>query len=109
MSTTYPQTTEHTLLLANVSADQLAQQHIKPRPLGDDEYIATLSTTSPGAPSYVIGQRVAGKAYDRIVMNYGSVAKPQKRVWQLSADRGAQVDYRIFDDSLSSGFLSVDR
>ncbi|RLQ81430.1 hypothetical protein D9V28_13835 [Mycetocola zhadangensis] len=101
--------TEETLLLGNISTDQLTQQHITPPALTDAEYVATLSTTSPGAPSYVIGQRVSGKPYDQIILSYGPTQKPWQRVWRLSADRGAHVDYQIVHDTSSTGFASVER
>ena len=109
MSVTYPQMTEETLLLGNISTDQVSQQHVAPPALGTGEYVATLSTSSPGAPSYVIGQRVSGKPYDRIILNYGPTQKPWQRVWRLSADRGTQVDYQIVHDTSSTGFASVER
>lgn len=109
MSNTYPHMTEATLLLGNISAENISQQHVTPPALSDGEYIATLSTSSPGAPGYVIGQRVSGKPYDRIVLNYGPAEKQWQRVWRLAADRGAQVNYQIMHDTSSTGFASAQR
>lgn len=109
MSRIRPQQNEATLLLGNISADHPAQQHVTPPTLGDGEYIATLSTSSPGAPSYVIGQRVSGQAYDRIIMSYGPAQAPWQRVWRLSADRGTQVDYQLLHDTSSTGFATAER
>lgn len=109
MQNTYPQTIEATLLVGNISADNLSQQHVTPPELGNDEYVASLCTSSPGAPSYVIGQRVSGKPYDRIIMNYGLTHRPWQQTWRLSADRGSQVDYQILHDPSSTGFASVER
>lgn len=109
MSRSYPQMTEATLLLGNISAEHVSQQHVTPPALNDDEYIATLSTSSPGAPGYVVGRRVQGKAYDRIVMNYGPADKPWQRTWQLDADRGARVNYQILDDTSSTEFATAER
>ncbi|MFU8945733.1 hypothetical protein ACLRGF_03275 [Mycetocola zhadangensis] len=109
MTTTYPQMTEQTLLLGNISADQITQQNITPPALGADEYIATLCTSSPGAPSYVVGERVAGKPYDRVILTYGPAHKPWQRVWRLAADRGSHVDYQILSDTSSRGFATSER
>lgn len=109
MSRTYPQMSEATLLLGNISAEQVSQQHVTPPALSDGEYIATLSTSSPGAPGYVIGQRVSGKPYDHIVMNYGPAGKQSQRIWRLAADRGARVNYEILHDTSSTGFASAQR
>ncbi|MFZ4895428.1 hypothetical protein ACL9RL_13340 [Plantibacter sp. Mn2098] len=95
-----------TLLVGNITPAHLAQQSTRPRRLADDEYVATLPSGGPGAPSYIIGQRVADEPFSRVVLAFGPADRPWQRTWILAADRGAEVDYRLLDDTSSTGFAA---
>ena len=88
--------------------DLMPQRAALTRPLGDNEFLATLTGPTPGEPEYVIGHRVEGRAYDEIVLHYGGAAD-HHRTWRKVADHDAIADYRLAADNTSRGWATVER
>jgi hypothetical protein len=106
-SASAPVPSTETLLVGTITPGHLVQQSRRPRSLDGDEYLASLPSGGPGAPSYVIGRRVSGEPYRRVVLHFGPTDRPWQRTWELCTDRGSEVDYRILTDTSSSGFAAT--
>ena len=102
-----PQGRQETLLVGTVNMSDLRQQHETLRTLRDDEFVATLACSSPGAPSQVIGRRADGRAYDRIALAYESGGRVEQRIWSLDSDHGAEARYRLLEDTGTRGGFAV--
>jgi hypothetical protein len=100
---------ETRLLVAEITPQQLMQQHALPNRLGADEFVARLSAARSGASSVVIAALADGKACDRIVMKYGPAGSDYERTWEKAAETSTGVDYRLLADTSSRGYASAER
>jgi hypothetical protein len=99
----HPTLSAETLLIGTVTIAHLRDQTSAPAALGDDEFVASLGSASPGAPNHVIGKRAEGRVYDRIILTYRAGGRTHQRTWTLQADNGAEAHYRLLDDTGARG------
>lgn len=96
------------LLVGEVTAAQLVPQRTAlALRLGDDEFLAALSSATPGSPSYVVGHRVDGRAYDEVVLHHGPAGA--RCTWRRVGEHGDRADYVLVGDTSSRGFATVER
>jgi len=70
---------------------QLAPGDLLSAPPADADFVGILLSTTEAGPSYFAGDRVDGKAYDRVSMKFSD----RERVWVQVADTGHDVTYRL--------------
>ncbi|GAA4724852.1 hypothetical protein GCM10023216_13740 [Isoptericola chiayiensis] len=106
-TTAHPAVVQDSLRTATVALADLRGPVPGRLPLAHDEFVATLGTAGPGAPSHVLGRRDGGRPYDRVALSYRSGGAVHQRVWTLVSDHGADVRYELAEDTASRGSFAV--
>lgn len=70
---------------------QLEPSDLLEEPPTDAEFVGVLLSSTEGRPSYFVGTRVDGVAYDQVSMRFSD----RERVWVKVADSGHDVTYRL--------------
>ncbi|PFG42080.1 hypothetical protein ATJ88_0730 [Isoptericola jiangsuensis] len=98
----YPDVTREQLVVGATTTAQVRALHELPA-LGTAEFAAILGTSCPGAPLAVVGRRTDGRAYDHLTIDYRADGAVERQTWTLAADRGAEVTYRLAQDTGARG------
>ncbi len=101
-----PSPVRENALVLHVSPAQF-DQPIEPAALGADDFIATLVQPGLGAPRALVGTRVDGAAYDRIVLDYFAGDDRYQRTWVKGSESLDTVEYALHADTSSCGYVSL--